>query len=98
MLLDYRCERKPENIFVKSQETFDTFTNYKTILKLRKVRRLCAAFHSYFINQNTLRSGAHNPKVTGSSPVPATRKASEKSEAFFLIYKLIILVNHFLIP
>ncbi len=27
---------------------------------------------------------AHNPKVTGSSPVPATRKASEKSEAFFV--------------
>ena len=26
---------------------------------------------------------AHNPKVTGSSPVPATRKPSEKSEGFF---------------
>ena len=30
---------------------------------------------------------AHNPKVTGSSPVPATskHKASEKSEAFFIL-------------
>jgi len=28
----------------------------------------------------------HNPKVTGSSPVPATRKikASQKCEAFFI--------------
>jgi hypothetical protein len=34
---------QPRKIFAKSQETFDTFTDYKTILKLRKVRRLCAA-------------------------------------------------------
>ena len=35
---------------------------------------------------DTLKSQPHNPKVTGSSPVPATskKKASQKCETFFL--------------
>jgi len=40
------------------------------------------------LNKNCIdKVEAHNPKVTGSSPVPATskHKASEKSEAFFIL-------------
>jgi len=29
-------------------------------------------------------SATHNPKVAGSSPVPATKKAPENSGAFFM--------------
>lgn len=48
----------------------------------------CPGNHSIYrvlMDFDTLKSQPHNPKVTGSSPVPATSKtkASQKCEAFF---------------
>jgi hypothetical protein len=47
--------------FSKSQETFDAFTDYKTILKLRKVWRLCGVGLCYLI---ILYAQSQSPKLS----------------------------------
>jgi hypothetical protein len=58
------------------------FVLAKKILTLQSLKEI--------VIQNILRGGAvvarwaHNPKVTGSSPVPATRKGNQKWLPFFI--------------
>jgi hypothetical protein len=73
------------------KEGFDSPTGYKPKITFRKV---CGKGKSR--DGAVVARRAHNPKVTGSSPVPATKEEkSSEMATFFVLLKISNLTSNF---